>query len=110
MTQAPRHETIATSSVEEGLDFACSLLSSAVPHEGKANPEKTQQLLNELAQYIRLRYVGELLLALEYLAGLGDLCDPSLFQSKQFWAQLRWVADKMNLSATEKEKLEIPNG
>jgi hypothetical protein len=109
MTQVPRQENIATSSVGEGLDFACSLLSSPVAREGETNPEEAQQLLNLLTQYIQLRYVGELLLALEYLADLGKLCDPSLFQSRQFWNQLRWISDKMSLSTQEKEKLEIPN-
>jgi hypothetical protein len=109
MTQTSQKEAIATSSVEEGFDFACSLLSSAVAREGEANPEKAQRLLNELTQYIQLRYVAELLLALEYLAGLGNQCDPSAFQSRQFWSQLRWVSEKMGLPPQEKEKLEIPN-
>lgn len=102
-------EKIATSSVEEGLDFACSLISDAISKEGRAKPEKALQLLQELSSYVQLRYVGELGLALEYLAGLGKLCAPDLSRSRQFWSQLRWVADKMELTSAEIEKLEFPN-
>ena len=97
------------SSVEEGLDFACSLISGAISKEGRAKPEKALQLLEELSSYVQLRYVGELGLALEYLAGLGNLCAPDLFRSRQFWSQLRWVADRMELTSGEIEKLRFPN-
>ncbi len=110
MSSSPRGaEQIATSSVEEGLDFACSLISSAVAAEGEAHPQKAQQLLRELASYVQLRYVGELLLALECLAGLGRTCNPSSFRTDQFWSQLRWVAGEMRLTTEELEKLELPN-
>jgi hypothetical protein len=105
----PLAEQIATSSVEEGLDFACSLLSSAMSAEGDAHPQKAQQLLRELASYMQLRYVGERLLALEHLAGLGRACNPGLFRSEQFWSQLRWVAGEMRLTSEELENLELPN-
>jgi len=100
-------EPIATSSVEEGLDFACSVLSSAVAQEGVARPEKAVSLLNQLARYIELRYVGETLLALEYLAGIGRSCDPMAFRSSQFWQQLKWVASQMNLTREEPQRLEL---
>jgi hypothetical protein len=98
-------EKIATSSVEAGLDFACSLISDAISKEGRAKPQKALQLLEELSSYVQLRYVGEIGLALEYLAGLGKLCDPDSFRNQQFWAQLRWVADTMKLTSEEIEKL-----
>ena len=101
-------EKIATSSVGEGLDFACSLISDAVSKEGKNKPEKALQLLEELSSYVQLRYVGELGLALEYLAGLGRLCATDSFRSRQFWSQLQWVADKMDLAPGEIEKLGFP--
>jgi hypothetical protein len=104
-----RQEPIATSSIEEALDFACNLLTSILHREAEENPEKIRQLLSELVQYISLRYVGEFLLALEYLAGLGNLCNPNFSNSEQFWCQIRWTANKMNLSVLEKERLQIPN-
>jgi hypothetical protein len=102
-------EKIATSSVEEGLDFACSLISDAISKQGRAKPEKALQLLEELSSYVQLRYVGELGLALEYLAELGSLCSPDLFQSRQFWSQLRWLAEKIELTPEKIAKLGFPN-
>jgi hypothetical protein len=110
MTQSAEKCDISTSSIEEGLDFACNLISAAIAKEGEAKPEKGQQLLNELTNYISLRYVGELVLALEYLVGLGNLCNEDNFRSSQFWSQIRWVADDMGLSSEEKQRLEIQNG
>ena len=101
-------EKIATSSVEEGLDFACSLISDAISKEGRAKQEKALQLLEELSSYVQLRYVGELGLALEYLAGLGHQCSSTGFKAPQFWSQLKWVAQKMELSATDMEELAFP--
>jgi hypothetical protein len=100
---------ITTSSVEEGLDFACSLASSAIAAAGEAQPESAQQILNELTSYVQLRYVGELVLALEYLAGMGHRCSPGSFRSEQFWAQLRWVASQMQLLPNELQELELPD-
>ena len=100
-------EHIATSSVNEGLDFACSLLSSAIAEEGEAHPERALSLLHELTRYIELRYVGETLLALEYLAGLGRSCNPTIFRSSQFWRQLKWVASQMNLTSEETQRLDL---
>jgi hypothetical protein len=82
-------EQIAKSSVEEGLDFACNLLMSSLA-TGEEQPQMAQQLLKELAHYITLRYAGELLLALEYLAGLAHLCTSSpIIKAQQFWSQLQ---------------------
>ncbi len=99
---------IATSSVGEGLDFACSLISAAVAAEGDANREKAHQLLRELANYVEFRYAGELLLAAESLAGLGHECSPESFRSAQFWSQLRWVAGQMELAPEELSLLRLP--
>lgn len=107
---SPPKEQIATTSVEEGLDFACNLISSAIYSEAESSAEKAQQLLHELTSYIQLRYVGELLLALEYLSGLGRSCNQASFRSSQFWAQLKWVAVEMQLSTEELKTLELPNG
>jgi len=103
------NERIAESSVEEGLDFACSLISDAISKTGSAKPEKAPALLQELSSYVQFRYVGELGLALEYLADLGNSCPADSFRSSQFWSQLRWVAQKMELTPDEIEKLRFPH-
>ncbi len=98
---------IATSSVEDGLDFACSLLSSAISVEAEVHPEKAQPLLKELTQYIEFRYVGETLLALEYLSSIGQTCNLEPVRGRQFWRQLGWVADQMELSTEERQRVEL---
>jgi hypothetical protein len=105
----PMTPHIATASIEEGLDFACNLVSSAISAKSESSPEMSKQLLHELVRYIELRYVGEPLLALEYIAGLGNACDPAAFRSEQFWAQLRWVAGQMNLKSEEFQRLQLPS-
>ena len=101
---------IATSSTGEGLDFACSLASDAIDRAGNARPESAAEMLHELASYVQFRYVGELALALEYLASLGRRCEQSEFQSSQFRRQLRWVAEHMGLEGEDLERIELPNG
>jgi hypothetical protein len=100
---------IATSSIEEGLDFACSLASDAISRAGVADSMEAQRLLHDLTSYVQFRYVGELLLAVEYLSSLGRACDPKGFRSTQFWHQMRWVASQMALSAEDLAKLELPD-
>lgn len=106
---------IATSSVEEGLDFAFNLACEAIPRVGQVYPEKAKQLLEGLASYVQYRYAGELLLAAECLSWLGNACDQADFQDwpfwghlrRQFWSQMRWVAEKMSLSPEELARLEL---
>ena len=109
----PSHESsaekIATSSVEEEMDFACSLISDAIAEEGRAKPEKASELLQELTSYIQFRYVGEFELAVEYLAGFGTLFPRDSSRGQQFWSQLCWVAKKMELTSEEKAKLGFPD-
>jgi hypothetical protein len=55
---APQYDThIATASIEEGLDFACSLASDAISKAGEENPTQAQRLLHELTNYVHFRYV-----------------------------------------------------
>jgi hypothetical protein len=100
---------ISTTSVEEGLDFACSLLSSAIHAEAESAPTKACSLLQGLTRYVELRYVGELLLALECLADLGRSCNQENARSMQFWKQLHWIAEHMQLSSDEFEGIGLPN-
>ena len=107
MTNTQPSEQIAMSSIEEGMDFACSLLSSALARKGEASPDVASLLLNELTSYIRLRYIGETLLALEYLSVLGRSCEGLEFSRTQFWRQLQWVASQMHLTEEDLKTVEL---
>lgn len=102
-----RSYTLAQSSPEEGLDFACSLLSDAIRARAVARPELSQELLAALTNYVQFRYVGELGLAFEQLAFLGASSDELSRRREQFWAQMRWVATALQLPAAEIER-QIP--
>lgn len=99
---------IATSSVHEGLDFACSLLSNAIAALGQSEPVKAGELLNELTNYIQFRYVGEEGLAIETLSLLGRMCDAKLFRSDQFWSQMKWLASACGLEGDDLARLKLP--
>ena len=99
---------LATSSTEDGLDFACNLAVSGILAIAEHNPAKAPVLLRYLAQYVEFRYVNELVLALEYLADIGNMLEQSAFCSEQFWAQIRWVAQHMKLDLAEYAGLRIP--
>lgn len=99
---------IATSSIQEGLDFACSLLSNAIAAAGQSDPERAVPLLNELTNYIQFRYVGEEGLALESLSWLGRMCDARRFQSNQFWSQMKWLASACGFEGDGLARLELP--
>ena len=102
------HQNLATSSTEDGLDFACNLAVSGILAIAEHNPAKAPALLRYLAQYIEFRYVNELVLALEYLADIGNMLEQGSFCSDQFWAQIRWVAQHMKLDLAEYAGLRIP--
>jgi hypothetical protein len=99
---------IATSSIQEGLDFACSLLSDAIAAEGRSGPAKAVQLLNELTSYIQFRYVGEEVLVIESLSWLGRMCDVGAFRSNQFWSQMKWLASACGLEGEDLARFELP--
>jgi hypothetical protein len=99
---------LATASIEEGLDFACNLAMKGIPAVIESDSTKALEILQDLAQYISIRYAGELLLALEWLAGIGNRLAQDSFPADQFWTQLRWVADQMSLDASEIRELGIP--
>ena len=102
-------ESIATSSIAEGLDFAANLLASAIMFDSGEPSPQTRQQLQELAHYIQLRYVGETGLALEALVHLAHEYDAASFRSQQFWTQVRWLSNGMRLSSQEFEELRIPH-
>ena len=100
--------SISTTSIGEGLDFACSLASTAIARAGESCPENCGELLNSLTAYIQFRYVGEEGLAIEQLAWLGHRCDAAEFRSEQFWSQMKWVAAAMDLDGDDLAVLELP--
>ena len=87
---------IATSSTEEGLDFACSLIVDAIIRYSEAHPEQAKELLQILANYIQFRYVGELGLAAEYLADIGVKVE----SGSQFARQMEWIEKRMKMVPT----------
>jgi hypothetical protein len=98
---------LATSSVEEGLDFACNLLSDLLAERVNAFPGEAPALLRDLALYVSLRYAGELGLALELLASLGHSSHAVGQRAAHFWAQLRWIAER-TLTPEEQHSLSLP--
>lgn len=58
---------IATSSVEEGLDFALNLIAGATATAGEQDSDIAQAMLRQMSQIISLRNAGELRLAVEQL-------------------------------------------
>jgi hypothetical protein len=99
---------ISTASIEEGLDFAASLVTVAIEARATKDPAFAPDLAIGLAQYVRFRYVGELQLALEMMADLGNMCGTQLTSPQQFWHQLQWIATKMELEGEEYSTLSIP--
>lgn len=100
--------SISTTSIGEGLDFACSLASTAIARSGESSPESSGELLNALTAYIQFRYIGEEGLAIEQLAWLGHRCDAAEFRSEQFWLQMKSVAAAMDLDGYDLAVLELP--
>ena len=102
MSESASHPGIATSSVEEGLDFACNLLVGALESVAASNSSDARRTLSSLAHYLSLRYAGELGLAFEELAGLaGDLA-PHMSKSEQLQDQLRWLRNSLQLKSPDK--------
>ena len=92
---------IVTSSVEEALDFAASLLTDGIHAQARASPSSCTGLLSSLANYLRLRYVGELSLAWEELVALARDCDAGGYRHTQFWDQVGWVAGEIGYPRPE---------
>ncbi len=87
---------IATSSIDEVLDFGFNLIIPAVAIAGQNDPTQAQSLLNMVAEYVSLRYAGEVRLAFEYLEGIADAMpneiDP---RREQFEQQLNWLREAL---------------
>jgi len=95
---------IATSSIGEGLDFACNLVASDIVLAADSHPELTIEILRVLAGYIRLRYAGEDECAFEFLEILGRHAEHvPTFPKDQFWSQMSWLAKQLNCSISNSE-------
>ena len=99
---------IATTSIEEGLDFAASLLARAVDARARIDSTRAPDLAAGLAQYISFRYVGELQLALEMICDLGNMCGRELTTPEPFWRQAQWIAERLELKGENYSTLAIP--
>ena len=98
---APQPQRIATSSIEEALDFAASLLTAGIHAKAQASPSTCAELVNGLANYMQLRYVGELGLAWEELVALARVCAAGGYRHAQFWDQVGWLAVEMGYARPE---------
>ena len=88
---------VATSTPEDGLDFAASLLCGGIQAQVATEPKDGPSIAASLAQYIQFRYVSELGLAWEELIAIGDACKSGGFQRDQFWLQLHWTGQQLGL-------------
>lgn len=99
MTVSGTDSRIATSSVEEALDFACALLVDALRAVGRTRPERAPRLLVSLTQNVRLRYAGEFRLAFEELLALGEDVGSELRDPSQYHAQMAWLRNSLGSGA-----------
>ena len=95
MTGSVTSKGIVTSSIEEGLDFACSMLVDALQAASGGNANDAPGILSSLAQYVRFRYVGELRLAFEELSGLAADIRSHLHETEPFDDQMRWLQESL---------------
>lgn len=107
MSEIPESRLMATSSVSEGLEFGCNLLSSRIAYM-HAKPDLCVKLLSGLTCYISYQYAGEWGLALEALIETADMVDDEEWKTRlQFWAQLEWVAKQMNVEDFDFEERKL---
>ena len=92
---ADTHHALANSSVQDGLDFAASLLCGGIQATVQSDPARGAYLADWLAQYIEYRYVSEFGLAWEKLVDLGDQCTNGGFSGERFWQQMRLTANQI---------------
>ena len=103
------HPGIATSSVEEGLDFACNLLVPALEAVASSGSGRAEDSLRVLANYLQLRYVGELGLAFELLSDLAGSLAPYIQRPEQMNDQLAWLLNSLQLESPN-NKLQRTRG
>ena len=89
-------KSIATTSVEEGLDFGFNLLVGPAADGGRNDGVLAQRLLTLIEQFVHPRYAGEPEIALDALEGLAD-CVPMKYQRNPdlIEAQLAWLREQL---------------
>ena len=91
---------IATSSIEEGLDFAFNLIMPIIADAGEEDALQAKELLSHVSTYVTLRYAGELQLAYEWLQNFEDLnSNEKIDRINQFKKQLKWLETEINKNA-----------
>lgn len=88
-------KTIATSSVEEGLDFGFNLLIGPAADAGRGDGVLAQRLLSLIESFVHPRYAGEPEIALDALEELVD-CVPLKHQRNQdqIATQMVWLREQ----------------
>lgn len=89
-------KTIATSSVEEGLDFGFNLLVGPAAEGGRNDEVLAQKLLSLIESFVHPRYAGEPEIALDALEELEG-CVPLRYQRNrdQIAAQMAWLREQL---------------
>ena len=90
-------KNIATSSVEEGLDFGFNLLVGPAADGGRDDGVLAQRLLLLIESFVHPRYAGEPEVALYALEDLVD-CVPLKYQRnrEQIEAQMNWLREQLS--------------
>lgn len=88
--------SIATSSVEEGLDFGFNLLIGTAADVGREDQALAQRILPLVQGFVQPRYAGELDIALDGLEALAECIAPQLQRNRtQIEAQLAWLREQL---------------
>lgn len=86
---------IATSSIEEALDFAFNLIMPVISEAEESDPVKAQEILRQVSDYVSLRYAGELELAFEWLQNFDSLSRREFpNRASQFQRQMSWLRNE----------------
>jgi len=88
-------KTIATSSIEEGLDFGFNLLVSSAADAGRGDGVLAQKLLSLIENFVHPRYAGEPEIALGALEELVDGVPLKHQRNRdQIAAQMVWLREQ----------------
>ncbi|MEN8637311.1 hypothetical protein ABFV74_16505 [Pseudoalteromonas distincta] len=87
---------IATSSIEEALDFAFNLVMPILCETGDRDKNQAPKLLRQVSDFVSLRYAGELVLAFEWLQNFEDLHSLEFpDRENQFKKQMNWLENEI---------------
>lgn len=89
-------KSIATSSVDEGLDFGFNLVVGPAADGGRDDGVLAQRLLSLIENFVHPRYAGEPAIALSALEELVD-CVPLKYQQNraQIEKQMAWLREQL---------------